>query len=502
MISGVPFFDDIGRMKYELEQFQLGGEFFLFEDDRPVGVVEAGCSSSELSYGKLIFFCWGEGWSRAWRVTSCQVSPHRLLLRCVKNTGRVTSLVELRRGDVERLQSREEYSRKLPSLIESSLPGLNVEKSITARDDRLHLSGAHTRLVLREKGRVIAGISGGAGETQSNIDSMLGAGIVWLDALRSRGDPIGRLMIFAPRDRATTLAARLTAVRPSGAEASLYEVDEARGVASAVEPFDQGDLIDNYRRFARRAMWPREEAVEPAGGDLIDSIIRLAPGEVEARRRGGFVTFSLRGLEFARVSLSRGRAWFGLFDKKRLEAGNFDELAGLASSIITRRCAESADRNDRLYRAQPERWLESIIRQDVTALDPTLDARRVYSQVPAYRGEQRAYIDLLTASRDGRLVVIEIKVSEDAEFPLQGLDYWLRVEWHRRRGDFERRGYFKGMKIQDRSPLLYLVAPIFSFHRTTGLIAGSIIDQVEVIRIGINEEWRREVRPLLRERLN
>jgi hypothetical protein len=170
--------------------------------------------------------------------------------------------------------------------------------------------------------------------------------------------------------------------------------------------------------------------------------------------------------------------------------------------IASRRCAEAVDRNDRLYRAQPERWLESIIRQDVTAIDPTLDTRRVYSQVPAYRGEQRAYIDLLTASRDGRLVVIEIKVSEDAEFPLQGLDYWLRVEWHRRRGDFERRGYFKGMKIQDRPPLLYLVAPLFSFHRTTALIASSIIEQVQVLRIGINEDWRAGVRPLLREWLN
>ncbi|HWP43645.1 MAG TPA: hypothetical protein VNO14_10450, partial [Blastocatellia bacterium] len=91
---------------------------------------------------------------------------------------------------------------------------------------------------------------------------------------------------------------------------------------------------------------------------------------------------------------------------------------------------------------------------------------------------------------------------EDAEFPFQGLDYWLRVEWHRLRGDFERRGYFEGLTVRDRPPLLYLVAPVFSFHATTKLIASSIIDRVQIHRIGINDDWRSGVRPLLHERLN
>ena len=99
-------------------------------------------------------------------------------------------------------------------------------------------------------------------------------------------------------------------------------------------------------------------------------------------------------------------------------------------------------------------------------------------------------------------MVIELKVSEDPDFPLQGLDYWLRVEWHRRRGDFARRGYFHGLNIDDRSPLLYLVAPLFRFHATTKLIAGSIAERVPVYRIGINEDWRAGVRVLMSERLN
>ena len=143
-----------------------------------------------------------------------------------------------------------------------------------------------------------------------------------------------------------------------------------------------------------------------------------------------------------------------------------------------------------------------MLRRDVRALDASLDPRYVYSQVPAYRGEHRSFIDLLAATREGRLVVIELKVAEDIEFPFQGLDYWLRIEWHRLREDFQRRGYFKDLKLTDDTPLLYLVAPLFRFHATTRLIASSIVERVPVYRVGINEDWRAGVRVLLTERLN
>ena len=135
-------------------------------------------------------------------------------------------------------------------------------------------------------------------------------------------------------------------------------------------------------------------------------------------------------------------------------------------------------------------------------LDPLLDARFAYRQVPAYRGEERSFIDVLTATSNGRLVVIELKVSEDAEFPFQGLDYWSRVDWHRRRGDFQRRGYFEGLALTDEAPLLYLVAPLFRLHATTKMLASAISSKIPVFRIGINDDWRSAIRVLLHERLN
>jgi hypothetical protein len=76
-----------------------------------------------------------------------------------------------------------------------------------------------------------------------------------------------------------------------------------------------------------------------------------------------------------------------------------------------------------LYRAQPERWLESLVREDVTRVDGALDARYVYSQVFASSGGEHGILDLLTVTRSGRLAIVELKASE----PIMGLaESWRR----------------------------------------------------------------------------
>jgi hypothetical protein len=496
---------DLSRIKYELELFLLGGPFDLYEDDRLIATVEHRRASADVSYSKLILSCWGEGWSRSWRVINCEATSQYLRLQCTKQMGRTACVLKLSRGQVTRdaAITRDDFTSRLAAIIESNFTTMRVERAVAARYDRQHLSGVHARLVINDQGKVIAGIGVGERESQSNVDAALGAGIIWLDILRRKNTSINRLMIFAPSHRTDTIATRLTAVRAAGANVSLYEADESQGVARPVAAFDQGDLGDHLRRAAARARWPRERALSPEVIALVDSIRRLAPHLIETRQRGGSVLLSIRGLEFARVSTARNHVEFGPGEsKERLDPGNQSRLKELVAEVMAKRDADSDHRNDPIFRAQSERWLESIIRRDVSALDPSLDPRHVYSQVPAYRGEQRSFIDLLAVTREGRLVVIELKVAEDAEFPFQGLDYWLRVEWHRLRGDFQRRGYFDGMKLADAAPLLYLVAPLFRFHATTTLVASSICERVPVYRVGINENWRAGVRALLNERLN
>ena len=490
------------RLKYEIELFLLAGEFDLFEEETLISKSDARSAAVEVSYGKVILSCWGDGWSRSWRVISCELSDERLTLECAKQMGLKRCALTLSRGAGVRqaAQARKEFARKLAAMIEANLPGLRVEQAVTARNDRRHLSGVHARLIIRDRARRFAGLGVSESELQPNIDAALGAGLIWLDELRRRSGSVQGLMIFAPR--CDTIAVRLTAISDAR-KVALFRVNETRNTIDPVSPFDQGDLNDSFRKAARRAHWPRPGMLPPDSAMLVESVRRLAPDHIETHHRGAWVALSISGLEVARVWINRRRVEFGTGDTRiKLDHRNEGDLQKLIDQTISRRRPESRFRNEMMFRFQPERWLESILSREVTAIDATLDSRFAYSQVPTYRGEQRTFIDLLAATREGRLVVMELKVSEEPEFPFQALDYWLRVEWHRSRGDFQRRGYFEGLSLIDAPPLLYLVAPMFRFHETTKLLAGSIDERVPVYRIGINEEWRSGVKVLLRERMN
>ena len=328
--------EDISRARYELEIYLLGGDFDLYEDERFISKVESRHSSAEVSFGKLILYCWGDGWSRSWRVLRCEITPERWKLECAKQMGRTLCTVQLRRGEAtsETAQSRSEFAQKLAAMIESNFAGLSVERAVSKRDDQRHLSGVHARLTIKDRGRIIAGIGVNGQESQANIDATLGAGIIWLDALRRKRAAINRLMIFVPRDRATTIATRLTAVRVAGASISLCEVDETNATINTVAPFDQGDLSDRLRKASLRAEWPRTRELPAEVAALVDRVHRLAPNLIEINRRGNWMGLSIRGLEFAQVSINRKQIEFGLGQsKERLTESSGSRLENLVAEI-------------------------------------------------------------------------------------------------------------------------------------------------------------------------
>lgn len=109
---------------------------------------------------------------------------------------------------------------------------------------------------------------------------------------------------------------------------------------------------------------------------------------------------------------------------------------------------------------------------------------------------------MLALRQDGRLVVIELKVSEDREHVLQGADYWRRVEAHRRRGHIAKAKLFGERRISNESPLVYLVAPTLRVHPSFATLARCISSEMEIYRFDINEDWRTGVRVMRRLRAN
>jgi hypothetical protein len=176
--------------------------------------------------------------------------------------------------------------------------------------------------------------------------------------------------------------------------------------------------------------------------------------------------------------------------------------------LFSRRHADG-DARDPLYRMQPERWLESILRQDVEPLDAHLDTKHVYTQVPAFAASDRGMLDLLSVHKDGRLAVIELKADEDLHLALQGLDYWVRVRWHHMQnsdssapglGEFQRHGYFGGVQLSPQPPRLYLVASALRIHPVTETVLKYLKPEVEWTLVAIDERWREKVKTVFRKR--
>jgi hypothetical protein len=161
---------------------------------------------------------------------------------------------------------------------------------------------------------------------------------------------------------------------------------------------------------------------------------------------------------------------------------------------------------------QPERWLESLLRCDISPIDAHLDPAHVYTQVPAFAAADRGMLDLLGVTHDGRLAVIEIKADEDLHLALQGLDYWVRVRWHHLQtadnatgpsfglGEFQRHGYFGGIRLSPEPPRLYLAAPALRIHPATETVLRYLSPRVDWTLVALDERWRKTVKAVWRKR--
>jgi hypothetical protein len=233
-------------------------------------------------------------------------------------------------------------------------------------------------------------------------------------------------------------------------------------------------------------------------------------------RHAAELAFLLHGLEFARVRIGyAGNSFQGVQEitvgaganETPLTEASEPELRNLIAGLFARRSA-NADKRDPLYRMQPERWLESVLRRDVLPLDFHLDPRHLYAQVPAFAASDRGMLDLLGVTGDGRLAVIELKAEEDLHLALQGLDYWIRVRWHHLQnpdtatglGEFQRHGYFPAVRLSPEPPRLYLVAPALRIHPATELVLRYLSPRVEWTLVALDERWRTQVKAVWRKR--
>jgi hypothetical protein len=388
----------------------------------------------------------------------------------------------------------------------------------TAMDLEKSFGPAYARGSLVQGQQAWAVIGVNEAESQATVDGILTLGVLWL--AHCRENAAGRrlyrgLRVIVPRGMATLTASRLAWMNPDAAQWELWEFDEK------TEELEQRDAADHGNVSTRLIQAPNEAAARERFAEAAARVMALVPEPmrevVEQKiRTGTEMAFLLHGLEFARVRMGYAGASFNRVQEITFGAGasetplteeNAGELRDLVARLFARR-SEGGEKRDVLYRMQPERWLESVLRRDVTAIDAHLDAAHVYTQVPAFAASDRGMLDLLSVDQDGRLAVIELKADEDLHLALQGLDYWVRVRWHHQQnpdrnsglGEFQRHGYFGGVRLAEGAPRLYLVAPALRVHPATEVVLRYLSPRVEWTLVAIDERWRKQMKVVWRKR--
>jgi len=402
-----------------------------------------------------------------------------------------------RERDPERAELRRaQFRSKFGEMLDRQFPDETVASLTSAPDLQHSLSGNYVRGIATAPKRGMAIMAAAEGESVATYDALLTFGLLWLDRVRHRKlrQPVGGLRLFFPEGCGGVIAHRLKAVS-SSTNVELFEYEPATRRMRLVDPRDCGNVKSWLvpRREFERALAEAREAIAP--------ILRIDPAAITAELIPGTseVALRFRGLRFARWE--RAGVVFGIDSEQELTPATKSHLQRLLRKLEAHRSPLAASRQDPFYRAQPERWLESQVIADATRIDARIDPRFLYAQVPAISAGDRGIMDVLGTTREGRLVVMELKASEDVQLIMQAVDYWLRVRYHQEQGDFPRFGYFPGMDISLEPPLLLLVAPSLQFHPAGDILARCLTKEIELCRVGLNENWRRGLRVILRQNL-
>ncbi|HKW61131.1 MAG TPA: hypothetical protein VJN89_01185 [Candidatus Acidoferrum sp.] len=487
------------ELEASLKEFLASGLVDLREDGGRT--LSASGLSWEVRGGgeKPLLHLWAERFNVTRRVLAITDHSEQRLVLAVERFGRAKpDRLEFVRREFERgarQLSREEFCEQLRTLLAEQFPDDTVESLTISADLEHSLSGNYARGLLRRGSSRYALLAVPSGESADTTDNCLTFALLWLNRTRhsSAGGTIAGLRVILPKNTAGTVAHRFSALDPR-LPVDLYEHEPTLNVLEKIDPRSAGN-VDTWLVPARES-----ESLLQRARQALDSIIAAEPNCISmhpvVQTREVWLRF--RGLPFARWD--DGRVYFGIGECRReLTTGSQKDLKQLLGDLSRYRHSLATDTRHALYRAQPERWLESLVREDVARVDAMLDARLAYSQVFASAGGEHGILDLLAVTRSGRLAIIELKASEHIHLPLQAADYWLRVRKHLERGEISRYGYFPGVELQQVPPLVYLVAPALRFHPSTDEVLKFLSPELEVVRVGLVESWRGGLRVVMRQ---
>ncbi len=455
-----------------------------------------------VAYGKLTVTDWGRDRSACWRVESYEAGEGALRLEVSRRAGaeRGRLVITAAGGALAEPVARPapvEWRRRVRGWLARQLPpGTRI-----AALPRQSLTSVTAGWQAARAGATSLIFTTSA-EDETALRRMLGCAAL---ALRDFASLAGLWLVLPPGGVARlALFPPLLRLPPL----SLYEVAPDWGDIRPAASGHQWPLIaEPVRKWAHRPPSPAElDALREWFGDDLDAHCEVAPAG------GRALSVRWHGLECARWlrPAAPGRAApaalrFGLTTlgepSRPLTMRSRADFQAMLADLRRWRAPTARNTQHPLYRAFPERWLDAAVRRRLEIIDDALDPAHIWAQSPHFSQHAAGLADFLTLTRAGRLAVVEIKAAADADAIWQALIYWSRALQHWRQGDFVRRGYFAGARLDERAqPALYLIAPTLRFHPIARAVARRLRPDLALTLLGVNEGWRQSLRVVFRER--
>lgn len=452
-------------------------------------------SEFEISFerGKMLFgFLDAKGF-QVWRVREFQISNGEILFDLTRNFEKERDKVRL----VPRTSAREmsaavelarlEKANEIARLIAKNFPPAKLVRVALNQE-----TGRFAQIIFenarKKQTAALADVS-----DQAAPEILLTSALFWLTKLQNRRkNPIDDVWILAEKRAAKNLQ-RLHALLCKNWK-NRIKILEISG--EGVEELDELTINDLWREKPTKLALAGSAEISRTARE----IVALAPAKTDIIFSKNGETVRFLGLPFARVRkvFEKEKAWFGIErDRRILTETSRADFEKLLEDLKIYRRADSPNKRHALFRLAPEAWLEAILRQNIKLLDANLILSPIYNQFRTARDK----IDLLALRRDGRLIIIELKVAPDREMIFQAADYWRKIELLRRRGELEKARVFGEKRIADAPALVYLVAPTLSFHRDFSFLAKTVSNEIEIFRFDLNENWRADLKVLRRERI-
>lgn len=450
---------------------------------------------------KLFLEFVGDKGFETWRVAGYEFQNGKISLALTRNFQKENVKIQL----VPRISSAElsetaelariEKARQIAALITRSFPKTKLIRVELNRE-----TGRFAQIIFENPGgRQIAAIADVSASLTPEI--LISTAILWLEKLQSRSrNTVAAVWILAEKKQAQAVQKLHALLRENWqSKIELFEISRAgKAETEELKKIPSLEISDLWRGGAAKSKKnPASEDFETS--ETARKIVDFAPDEIDCVMSRNGQTLRFLGLPFARVRKvpEKEKIWFGVEANRRiLHEKSFDEFVKLIEDLKTYRRFDSPNKHHIFYARAPESWLEALLRRNIKLLDANLILSPLHQQFRA----EREKIDLLALRKDGRLVIIELKIGTDREMVFQAADYWRKIEGLRKSGALQKAKIFgTDQQISDAPALVYLVAPTLSFHRDFAFLASTVSPEIEIYRFSLNEDWRRRAKVLARK---